>query len=349
MKALTIIPGKAGTLKLRDVESPAPGGNHLLCEMVAVGICGTDIDISHGGYGEAPPNCEYLIIGHESLGRITKTPPHSKFSNGDLIVGIVRRPDPVPCPNCAVEEWDMCRNGLYEERGIKGRHGFASEQFRINQDYAVKVDSKLGILGVLLEPTSVVAKAWQQSFYIKSRSQVKPKKALITGAGPVGLLAALMGIQSGLEIDVFDQVKDGPKPEAVHSLGATYLNDLETLKKTENVYDIILECTGVSELILELMKNIKPDGVLCLAGISSGGRNYPLDVGALDKKIVLQNEVIFGSVNANRNHYTDAAKALSKADPAWLERLITRRIPLSQWSKAFDKQKTDIKTILIAD
>lgn len=346
MNALTFVPGTPDSVALRTVAEPDLCDGEILCEILNVGICGTDLEIRQGKYGEAPKGSAYLILGHESLGRVISSPVSSSFQSGDLIVGFVRHPDPVPCANCANGEWDMCRNGLYSERGIKWLHGFASERFRLTGKFSLKLNSSLERVGVLIEPTSIVAKAWEQVFRISARGSVPPRCALVTGAGPVGLLAALLGRQRGLEVHVFDLVKDGPKPELVRDLGATYHSSLDTLKNL--VFDATLECTGAPELIWNLFEQIQPDGILCLAGVSSGGRLFPSDIGALNREIVLQNELIFGSVNANRRHYEAAAKALTSANPAWLERLITRRVPLGRWQEAFQKEKTDIKVVLTA-
>ena len=148
--------------------------------------------------------------------------PGSGLQAGDLIVGIVRRPDPVPCPNCAVGEWDMCRNGQYTERGIKQIDGFMSERWRIEPGYFTKLDPSLGILGVLLEPATVVAKAWELVGAMRARAFWEPRHALITGAGPIGMLAALIGVQHGLDVHVLDRVTKGAKPQLVADLGATY-------------------------------------------------------------------------------------------------------------------------------
>jgi threonine dehydrogenase-like Zn-dependent dehydrogenase len=134
----------------------------VLVETLTVGVCGTDVEIISGAYGWAPPGRERLILGHESVGRVLDAPAGGDIEEGDLVVGIVRRPDPVPCSNCAVGEWDMCRNKRYTERGIKERDGYCSERYRIHPEFAVKVDPALGTLGVLLEPASVLAKAWEQ-------------------------------------------------------------------------------------------------------------------------------------------------------------------------------------------
>ena len=113
------------------------------------------------------------------------------------MVGIVRRRDPLPCPACAAGHWDMCVNGHYTERGIKGRHGYASQRYRIHPEYLVAVDPALGTLGVLLEPATVVAKAWDHIERIGRRAPWAPEKVLVTGAGPIGLLAALLATQRG--------------------------------------------------------------------------------------------------------------------------------------------------------
>jgi hypothetical protein len=148
--------------------------------------------------------------------------PSGGLRNGDLVVGIVRRHDPVPCANCAVGEWDMCRNGQYTERGIKEIDGYMSERWRIEPEYAMKIDPYLGLLGVLLEPTTVVTKAWEQVVAVGQRAFWEPRTVLVTGAGPIGLLAALVGTQRGLDVHVLDRNESGPKPDLVRALGATY-------------------------------------------------------------------------------------------------------------------------------
>jgi threonine dehydrogenase-like Zn-dependent dehydrogenase len=162
MRAVTVEPKEPGSTRFADVPEPDPRDGSVLVEAVAVGVCGTDVEIVEGKYGWAPPGRKRLVLGHESLGRVIDPGPTAAFEKGDLVAGIVRRPDPVPCPNCAVGEWDMCRNGRYTERGIKQIDGFMSERWRIEPEYAIKIDPSLGLLGVLLEPTTVVVKAWEQ-------------------------------------------------------------------------------------------------------------------------------------------------------------------------------------------
>src|SRR3954451_23876749 len=171
MRAITVLPGVKDSARLDEVPEPPLSAGAVLVRTVALGVCGTDREIVAGLYGEAPQNQERLILGHESLGRVVEAPQGSNFAPGDLVVGIVRHPDPVPCPACAAGEWDMCRNGRYTEHGIKGLHGFGAELFRIEPEFAVKVDPSLDLLAVLMEPTSIVAKAWDHVDRIGRRSR----------------------------------------------------------------------------------------------------------------------------------------------------------------------------------
>ena len=344
MRALTIVPGKRGSVRLDDVPEPDPKEGAVLVQTLAIGVCGTDHELINGDYGWAPPGQERLIIGHESLGRVLEAPAGSGLSKGDLVVGIVRRPDPVPCPNCAVGEWDMCRNGLYTEHGIKQLNGFCRERYRIEPNHTVKLDPALDKVGVLLEPASILAKAWEHIEKIGRRALWEPKKAVITGAGPVGLMGALMGVQRKLEVHVLDRMTAGLKPALVKGLGANYHTG--ALREITGGADVLIECTGVAQLVFDAMQNPTPGCVVCLTGISSGSRPLGVDLGALNRSIVLENEVIFGSVNANRRHYQAAADALRRADRAWLERLITRRVPLDHWHEALEGRPDDVKVVI---
>src|SRR6201993_2609910 len=246
MKAITVKPMTPGSAQLEDVPEPGEREGTVLVEAIAVGVCGTDVEIVEGKYGWGPPGKKRLVLGHESLGRVLD-PGTSGFTKGDLVAGIVRRPDPVPCPNCAVGEWDMCRNGQYTERGIKEHNGFMSERWRVEPDYVMKIDSSLGLLGVLLEPTTVVAKAWEQVVAVGQRALWEPRTILVTGAGPIGLLAALIATLHGMEVHVLDRAAAGLKPELVRALGATYHSG--RVADVGFTPDVIIECTGASQVI----------------------------------------------------------------------------------------------------
>ncbi|WP_127130009.1 glucose 1-dehydrogenase [Georgenia sp. SYP-B2076] len=346
MRALTIIPGQPDSLAVTDVPDPAAGTGDLLVDGVGVGVCGTDREIAAGDYGAAPPGHQRLVLGHESLGRVREAPGGSGFSRGDLVVGVVRRPDPQPCGACAHGEFDMCRNGRYTERGIKELDGYASQAWRVEPGFAVGLDPRLADVGTLLEPTTVVAKAWEQVEKIGARAWFEPRTVLVTGAGPIGLLAALLGIQRGLEVHVLDRVTEGLKPELVGDLGATYHSGTVDDVAAAVTPDVVIEATGVSGVVLDAMAATSPYGIVCLTGVSSAGRRLTVDAGALGRQIVLENDVVVGSVNANLTHYAAAADALAQADLRWLSRLITRRVPLERFAEAFHPEPDDIKVVL---
>ncbi len=342
MQAMVVQPGRAGSAVVAELDGPVGEGD-VLVDGLAVGICGTDVEIADGAYGTAPVGAEFLVLGHESLGRVVAAPWQSGLVAGDLVVGIVRRPDPVPCGPCGVGAWDMCQNSLYTERGIKGLHGYGAEQWRVEAGFAVPVNPRLGLLGVLLEPASVVAKAWDHIERILARAPVSPTRVLVTGAGPIGLLAALLATQRGFDVHVLDRVADGPKPELVAALGASYHSGAVA---DVPVPDIVLECTGAPSVVLDVIEHNASAGVVCLTGVSSGGRELAVDAGAVNRRLVLQNDVVFGSVNANRSHYDQAASALSTADPEWLSGLITRRVSLESWVDGLQHQPNDVKVVV---
>src|SRR5919107_1546615 len=283
MRALTVVPQQKNSLAVTDVPDPQAGDGDLLVDGLAVGVCGTDREIAAGEYGWAPPGRERLILGHESLGRVREAPEGSEFAAGDLVVGVVRRPDPVPCGACAHGAFDMCRNGRYTERGIKELPGYASERWCVETGYAVRLDPGLGEVGVLLEPTSVVAKAWRQVELIGGRSWFEPRTVLVTGAAAL-VLAAMGGTGSY--------------------------------------------------------------GLTCLIGVSPEGRRIEWDAGGLNRTLVLENDAVLGSVNANADHYLAAADALARADRDWLARLLTRRVPLAAATDALRPDPDGVKTVI---
>jgi len=256
----------------------------------------------------------------------------------------VRRPDPVPCPNCAVGEWDMCRNGEYTERGIKQIDGFMSERWRIEPEYAVKVDPALGLCGVLLEPTTIVTKAWEQVGMVGQRAYWEPRTVLVTGAGPIGLLAALIGKQKGLEVHVLDRSESGLKPELVRSLGATY--HCGTVTNIGFEPDVIIECTGVGQVIADCIRGVGAGGIVCLTGVGSGGKTGNVPTADVAAEVVLQNNVVIGSVNANKRHWYKGTQVLARADRSFLSRLITRCEPPEAFQRALHRTPEDIKVVI---
>ncbi len=240
----------------------------------------------------------------------------------------------------------MCRNGQYTERGIKERNGYGSDLFRIEPEFLVGLDNSLGAEGVLVEPTSVVAKAWDHTESIGRRSRAwRPKTLLVTGAGPIGLLAAMIGAQRGLEVHVLDHHDRGEKKRLVAELGGSFhvgkVSDLTDLKP-----DVLMECTGVPSVIRDVLGGTASSGIACLVGVSAPGHSLDIDIGMLNRTMVLDNDTVFGTVNANLKHYENAVAALQAADKAWLTRLITRRVAPEQWTEALESRPGDIKVVV---
>jgi threonine dehydrogenase-like Zn-dependent dehydrogenase len=280
---------------------------------------------------------------------VSTAPPDSGFQSGDLVVGVVRRPDPVPCAACARGEFDMCRNGRYTERGIKEIDGYGSERWRVEANYAVRLNPTLQDVGMLMEPTTVVVKAWEQIRRVGERAYFDPQRVLVTGAGPIGLLAALLSVQQGLQTHVLDRVTDGPKPGIVKSLGATdHHDDIEDVAHKLRP-DVVVEATGAGPVVFGAIANTGSYGVVCLTGVSPAGRRMRIDAGAVNREVVLENDAIVGSVNANLRHYHHAADALAKADRDWLASLISRRVPLAHAEQAFATQRDDVKVVITLD
>jgi threonine dehydrogenase-like Zn-dependent dehydrogenase len=343
LKAITVEPKQPGSARYEDFPEPDEREGSVLVEAIAVGVCGTDVEIVQGKYGWAPPGATRLVLGHESLGRVIDPGSRGSLKVGDLVVGIVRRPDPVPCPSCAVGEWDMCSNGQYTERGIKEIHGFMSERWRTEPEYAIKIDPSLGILGVLLEPMTVITKALEQVLMVGQRAYWEPKTVLVTGAGPIGLLAALRLSVRNLEVHVLDRAETGPKPVLVRDLGAIYHTG--SVLDLDFEPDIIVECTGVGSVIADSIQKVKSGGIVCLTGVGAGGvaGRKTADVAAA---AVLKNNVIVGSVNANKRHWYRAGENLANSDREWLSRLITRRERPENFDQALARQPDDVKVII---
>ncbi|GAA2383280.1 zinc-binding dehydrogenase [Dactylosporangium salmoneum] len=333
MRALAV-EGRA--LALRDGPDPVPAAGELLVEAVALGICATDREIVADG------RVEGLILGHESLGRVAGT--------GELVVGRVRHPDPEPCGACARGQQDMCRNGGYTERGIRGLDGFGSTLWTSHFLDVTHLAPELGRddIGVLVEPCSIAVKAWEQVRRIGARAWFEPGTVLVTGAGPIGQLAALLCRQFELDVHVLDRHAGGVKARLVRELGATYHHDPadEVLRRLRP--DVVIETTGDPGVVLAALTGTAAFGVVCLTGVPRDGRDLTFDAAAAARELVLRNVAVVGSVNAGEAHYAEAAAALQAADPDWLAGLITRRVPLARAAaEALEPPgPDDVKTIV---
>ncbi len=353
LKAITVIPRKTNSLKLQDVEVPSPNSHEVLLKVQRIGICGTDRDIISGFYGEAPEGSSYLILGHESLCRVSETGRFVRgLKKGDLVVPTVRRNCPENCLNCRNGESDMCVTGHYKEHGIKGLHGFASDFAMSDASFVVRISESLSEIGVLLEPLTIVEKGISQTFKIQQgRLKWKPEKMLVLGAGPVGLLATAVLRMRGFEVHtVATRERDSLKARLVEETGATYINSKETpLSSLEHKYDAVFEITGSPSVALEAQALIRVNGVACFLGIYRQQQQLE-DAGAIFTDLVLGNKVHFGSVNANKSYFVSGAKDLvliQKKWPSLLKRMITRQKEPEDFEAAYSPEsEEEIKTVI---
>lgn len=342
MKAIVVTPGEAGTGRVEDVPSPVRADDEVLVRVHEVGVCGTDLEILHGLYGKAPEGEAYLVLGHENIGEVVEAPPGCDFAPGDLVVCIVRRPDPVPCPQCAVGEFDMCSNGRFTERGISGRHGFMSERYVERPEYLVRVEPHLAAVGVLMEPLTVVEKGVAQAELIQRRLAWTPKEAVVTGAGPIGLLATMLLRSRGYDVWTLDLVeRDSVRASIVEACGAEYVkaDEESLLQLAERIpaIDLLVEATAVPNLVFDAIDAIGPNGVVCLTGVSASGRSLEVPADRLNLEMVLDNKVVFGTVNANHGHYLAAARDLAAFEERWpglTARMVTRRVGVEDYAEA---------------
>jgi glucose 1-dehydrogenase len=343
--AMCVVPGDIDTATAEPVPEPSLDEGSVLVRTMLVGVCGTDLHIVGGGHGKGERRATAvrprLVLGHEAVGQVVTAPGDSGFAPGQLVTGIVRRPCP-DCPACAQGDWDFCISGRYTERGILRADGFGRRRWRCEPSYLVAVPEALGELGVLVEPMSVVCKAFEAGFHVAQRAPVKPARLLVTGAGPIGLLAAAAGVDSGLDVTVVDRVAAGIKPDLVAALGGSYTHDLGSLADRSR-FDLVMECSGASGVIAPAAALLGQAGVMVLIA------STPVEPGPVVNLLVRGNAALVGTVNAGRRHYSQAAETLVRLDRDWLSRLITRRVPLECWPTALERGPDDVKVVVEFD
>ncbi len=356
MRAVSVTPGQKRSAVLREVPAPLYGPQEVLVRVIDVGVDATDAEIDEGLYGEAPPGEDVLIIGHESLGRVERVGTAVReLRHGDLVVATVRRPG--ECLNCRIGESDMCRDGDYTERGIRGAHGFMADYYVDRPEFLVRLPPAFRAVGVLLEPLSIAEKAVVQSFAVQRRLRWEPKRALVLGAGPIGLLAALvLRTLRGLEVTVVGREvleASAPKHEIVRRIGARYVSTLAVpvleLPRRFGAVDLIIEATGHPQVALDAAQILGRNGVLCLLGIPGRDETALLPAARLIRGLVLGNQVVLGSVNASRRYFDLGIQHLGEFERRWpglLPRLITRRLPLEDFREALESRHENIKVVL---
>lgn len=352
--AVQVTPGNAHSMKIGREPFYPPQQGEIALRVLEVGICGTDAEINRGLYGATPPDKDHLVPGHESIAEVTAVGPGvDHMRPGDLVVPIVRRPCPEGCSACARGRWDMCLTGHYRERGITLLDGMLRERMTDLASFCVPVPPELRQVAVLVEPLSIVEKAIHEAFSIQQRTGIPARRALVTGAGPIGLLATLALRSRGLDVVVADQrPKDSVKPELARAAGAEYLDDSATPLEPSAAgasFDLVLEASGYAPLVFRALRLLGPSGAMVLTGVTAGHHTISLDIDAVNQEMVLENQVLIGSVNAAREHYEAAIRDLGAFErdlPGLTARLITSRHPLSAFEAALARDPDVIKSVV---
>lgn len=336
MKAIAVHPGTPGSMHLRDVEAPhvtdIRGGRGVLVQVLRVGVDGTDKEINAAEYGDAPAGDDYLITGHEGLGRVVGVGPNvpSHIASGRLVVATVRRPGTSVYDAIGLQ--DMTTDDVYFERGINRRHGYLAEYYVEDHQYVVPLPDCLSETGVLLEPLTVAEKAINQAFEIQRRLKVwHPERAAVLGSGTVGLLASLALRLRGVEVTCLSLPRAPYRnSDLVEEIGAAYLStqDMSIAEAIEahGPFDIVIEATGFSPLVWEGAQALAKNGVLVLVSVTGGDRMIEIPSDAINQGFVLGNKVMVGSVNASPADFARGVDDLVKAYafyPGWLEQLLT--------------------------
>jgi glucose 1-dehydrogenase len=330
VKALVVDAGVAHSTRVEDMDEPR--GDGVLLRVLEVGVCGTDREISEGLFGVAPDDEKQLVIGHESLAEVVRD-GHG-FSKGDLVCATVRR-SCGHCLACGEGSPDSCLTGDYSERGITRLDGFARELVIEDPDQLVRVPRSLGRLAVLAEPTSICTRGIRHALTIGARQPWEPKRALVTGAGAVGLLSTML-----LRLEGFDVWLASLEPSSAiaDALGAHYVSTNTTDLTELGPFDIVIEAAGSAQLMLDSLGLLGRSGVACLLGIDGRKGKSQIENTVIGVDAVLENRVLLGSVNARRDDWVTGVEALDRAReefPGALEELIGLRVPLDRFEDAF--------------
>jgi threonine dehydrogenase-like Zn-dependent dehydrogenase len=351
MQALAVFPSKK-RVDLLDVPEPkVQRATDVLLRVREVGLCGTDREIASFEYGDPPSGADHLVLGHEALAEVVEIGREVRsLEPGDLVVALVRRPCPhAECRPCRAGRSDFCLTGDYTERGIKGADGFLTNYVVEDEAYLVKVPGVLADVAVLVEPLTVVAKAADQTHAIFNRLpyELGPQRGLVLGAGPIGLLGAMVLVADGFETLVYSRdSEESQQAELVRSLGADYepstSTPIESLAEGWGEFDVVLEAVGFAPLMMAATQMLKPNGVLALTGVPPDAAAAELNVGRFLRNLVLRNEVVFGTVNAGRRDHLSAIQHLEQfmvLFPESLRQLITHRAPLDEVPHLLTKKR----------
>lgn len=355
MRAVAVRPGTPDSLHLRnDVPDPNPKPYEAVVRVHSAGLCATDLDLHHGSIGRAPEGSDYLVIGHENLGIVEHAPRGSKVRAGDLVISTLRRACGDYCRPCLTGEQDMCVTGNFEERGIAGLHGFMCDAYAEDTFYLVKVPPQLLEIATLAEPLSILEKGIDHAMRIQSRFSWEPKKALVMGAGPVGILGAAALRLRGYDVIVASlEPEGGARDRMLADAGIRYVcvrtTSIANITRGSEAQDIVIDASGSEMAVPSAIEALAPGGICILASVTRGSRPITVDIATVNRNIVLGNRVILGTVKAGRRHFEMAVRDLETIEsrrPGWLASLVTRRLPFDRAIEAMTRAPEEIKTVL---
>lgn len=367
MRAFAVFPGSK---EYKQVDHPEPSlasPTQVKIRMLDVGVCGTDKEIAAFLYGTPPSGSDYLVIGHESLGEIVEV--GSQVTNlrvGDLAVLTVRRPCAHPeCIACRSGRQDFCYTGDYTERGIKEVHGYMAEYVVDEAKYITAVPRALREVAVLTEPLTIAEKGAEQLWHIQKRlpwacpsDDGKPPaychKALVLGAGPVGLLGAMKLVLDGFETYVYSTASASEhKFDVARAIGATFLHaeevSVEDAAKRIGNIDVVYEAVGASKLAFEVIEHLGVNGVFIFTGIPGRKGPIPINTDVIMRELVLNNRVVFGTVNASLQSFQDAICDLGQFMQRWpdaLRMVISNRFPMEHAAELLSGKQPGIKNVI---
>jgi len=360
MKAVGVFPKKRAVDLITHAPPQIHGPKQVKICTIEVGVCGTDREICSFAYGTPPKGSDYLVLGHEALGEVIEVGPETRrFKVGDLVVPSVRRPcDHATCAPCRVDRQDFCSTGDFTERGIKMTHGYMTEFFVEEEKFLTPVPQELRDVAVLVEPLTVAEKALEQVWKVQDRlpwgNNGRDKTAVVLGAGPVGILGAMALLVRGFRTLVYSRSPaPNPKSELVNSLGAKYVSSqavpLEKFALESGPIDVVYEAVGVASVSFELLKLLGLNGVFVFTGIPPQKPAIPIEADSLMRDIVLKNQVLVGTVNADAGAFAAAIHDLGVFKQRWpdaLRAVISERFPMDAYRELLVGKNTGIKNVI---
>jgi threonine dehydrogenase-like Zn-dependent dehydrogenase len=367
VKAIAVYP-KIKEVSLIDADAPQlQSPTQVSLQMLDVGVCGTDREICAFQYGTPPAGSDHLIIGHESLARVVEVGPEVRTRrSGDLVVPMVRRPcHHAHCTACRRDRQDFCFTGDFRERGINGAHGFMTELVVEEERYLNPVPEELREVAILVEPLTIAEKALIQLWHLQERlpweCPHRPgkdhghcRRALVLGAGPVGLLGAMALRARDFETIVYArEAAPNEKSAVVEAIGATYVSSKDVppaeIAARFGSIDVVYEAAGASQVAFETMQALGANSIFVFTGVPGRKGPVEIDTDLLMRNLVLRNQLILGTVNAGRDAFEAAIRDVGEFGRRWpqaLRALISGRHAPEEYRELLLGRPTGIKHVI---